>query len=120
MANKAYVHMYIAKETYVHGKRDLRTWQTRPNDMANKAYVHMYIAKETCVLYLHVHSKRDLCTDVQSKRDLAKETYVQMNIAKETYVHGKRDLRTWQKRPTYICTKQKRPPKALAHDIRNI
>jgi len=36
----------MAKETYVHGKRDLCTWQKRP----------MYMAKET-----YVHGKRDLC-----------------------------------------------------------
>jgi len=24
-------------------------------------------------------------------------------MAKETYIHGKRDLHTWQKRPTYMA-----------------
>jgi len=37
----------MAKETYVHGKRDLCTWQKRP----------MYMAKET-----YVDGKRGLCT----------------------------------------------------------
>ena len=40
-----------------------------------------FVARE-----IYVYGKRALCTP-----------------AKETHVHGKRDPRTWQKRPTYMA-----------------
>ena len=71
----------IAKETYLHRKRDLLTSQKRPTCTC--------IAKET---YLYLYRKRDL--RVSQKRP----TY----IAKETFLYRKRDLLTSQKRPTHI------------------
>ena len=33
-------------------------------------------------------------------------------MAKETYIHGKRDLHTWQKRPTHACERHQVQSKA--------
>jgi len=88
----------MAKETHLHGKRDLLTWQKR----------HTYMAKET-----YLHGKRDLPLEayVHDKRGLRTWQKRPAYMAKEACVHGKRGLRTWQKRPTYrgLRSWQKRP-----------
>jgi len=66
--------IYMAKETHLHGKRDLFTWH--------------------CV---KTHNGR------RHKRDLFIRQKGPIYMAKETYSHGKRDLFTWQKRPIHMA-----------------
>ena len=64
----------MAKETYLHGKRDPFTWQKMPFYMVKETY---YMAKET-----YLHGKRDLFT--WRKRPIY--------MAKEAHLHSKRGL----------------------------
>ena len=57
--------------------------------MAKDTYIQ-YMAKETYNL-----------EEMNRRNQIGAKTPTYM--AKETYIHGKRDLHTWQKRPTYLA-----------------
>ena len=79
MAKETYIYgkrglrdAWVSNETYIYGKRDLYIWQKRPVYMAEEAYIHgkrpVYMAKEA-----YMCGKRDLS---YGKRDLLVQSYL--------------------------------------------
>ena len=75
----------MAKETYLHGKRDLLTWQKRPT----------YMAKET-----YLPGKRDLLTWQKRPNYMSQ---VPCKLLTKATLKSARVTKECQKRPEYLA-----------------